>query len=198
MDPHREIRCYTSIPKIILMLLLFGAPAFAAWWALKGDYHSGGLWAVLAIFGLISVIPLMWLILVAVFRQPILRITSDGMIYSAPIKPWSHTLVRWEEITRIWVAKQRLSSSPLYHLTYYYLIVEVDAPERFASSRLMRMNAAMYPALAKAAIMVAFSQFHFIASTHNQRERLLERIKTTFAPEIHERHVAVVKVERPM
>jgi hypothetical protein len=196
MDTRREIRYYASIPKITLLLLCFGSVTLASGWALESGYNSAGFWVLLVAFGLITLVPLTWLVLVAVFRQPILRVNGDGMIYSAPIKPWSHTVVRWEDVERIGIAKQGLSSGRMYHLTYYYLIVEVGDPERFVSTGLMSLNAAMYPALAKAAIVVAFSQLYFIASTHKQRERLLERIETTFAPEIIQYNVHVDRKER--
>jgi hypothetical protein len=184
MDSKREIRCYASIPKIILMLVLFGDLTFAIWWALQGNFKSVVLWTALAFFGFITLFPLVWLVAVMVFRQPILRINDEGIFYSVPIMPWNHIVVRWGDVTRIWVAEKRFLAG-LYYVTHCYLAVDVNDPDRLVPSRRTCRFTAVYPGLDKAAIVVAFSHLHFIASTRKQRGRLLERIETMFSPGIH-------------
>jgi glutathione S-transferase len=74
-----------------------------------------------------------------------------------------------------------------------------NIPRRAAGlrGRLARLAVGRYPSTADVALMLQLTWFSLFPS-QAQRERMLERIKTTFAPEISRYHIAVELEEQPL
>lgn len=196
MDSLREIRYYASIPKIMLLLLCMTGFTFASWqWLVMGHnvVASWMSWIVLVLCGLGMLIALVWLLLTVIVRRPILRITNAGFTSSPPIKPWRSRFVPWDDVERIGISVQRLSA----RTTSYYFVIEARHPERYTSSNKQRLAASMYPSLTSVAITVMLNWL-FLRVSRGRRAQLLERVRTTFAPEIAQHNVWVDEKERPM
>lgn len=144
-------------------------------------------WLTIGFFGLGAIMFLILLVL-ALTRRPVLLVTGDGIGYSAPLYPWIKRFVPWSDVARIGINIRRLSS----WRSMAYFVVETRHPTSSTSQRLM---ASMYPAMARAAIIIALSWLFLVASRKRQGQ-MLDRIATTFASEIIQYSVFVDKTER--
>ncbi len=195
MIPQREIRYYTSIPKLLLTLI--GALGFVAvgWLTAMAGASPILTWMVIGFFGFVALGMLVQIALVVVFRKPTL-VVSDSGITASPyaLQPKRVTMIPWQEIAGIGICVQKLPRT-----TQYYFVVQARRPEYAlaASSGMQRVSAKVYPSLAQAAINLPLTLL-FLFATRNRRAQLLERIKTTFGSELVQYNIWVDDVERPL
>jgi hypothetical protein len=194
-DSTRELRYYSSNSKLLLQLV--GSLTFVfIGWLIKGSAVGFNLvmaWLAIVLFGLGVVVFFVQLLLAVVVRKPVLRINTAGIASAAPLQLSKTSFVPWDDIARINVRVQSASSRN----KQYYFLVEPRHPERYTTLNKQNLSAQMYPSLAHAAISVIIGQLFFIAS-RKRRTQLLERIETTFAPEITQFNIVVDNVERPL
>ncbi len=180
MRDSREIRYYTSIPKILLLLI--GSSVFVVLG--YGMRNSGAnaviAWLAIVFFGFCALVALAVLVLAVVARQPLLAIDATGITARQPLTPWKVAFVPWPEITRIsihTIRNGRSSSSSM-------LLVYARDRERYNPSasarRFVDTQAPTFQGVALSA------QFTFLLAWASRPRCLavLERIQQTFAPEI--------------
>lgn len=196
MHLNREIRYYASISKLVWYLLGSLAFVLIGWLILNNSSDIGDIimsWLCIVFFGLGVVVFLMQIVNIIIKRQPILRINSAGITSADPLGVRKARFVPWGDVARISV---RVQSLPRGNKQYYFL-VEARQSESDGDPNKPSLTARMYPSLAHAAITVILNQLSFMA-TRKRRTQLLERIETTFAPEIIQYNVVIDKVERPL
>lgn len=195
MVPQREIRYYASIPKIILLLFIMAGLTFIGWNGLVTGYNAYISWMLLSVGGLGALVALLWLLFTVALRQPILRINDAGLTSSPPLKPWLQRFIPWDDVGRIGINAQQLSK----RTTNYYFVVEARRPDRYTApaSWLGRLSVRVYPTLAGVEMTVLLNWL-FLRASRTRRAQLLERIKTTFAPEIAQYDIWLDETEQPM
>lgn len=197
MQSQQEIRYYSSIPKLLLLLLLVVGFIWVGWNELTSRRNPVPLLLflifVLVVSCIASAVVVMWLFVTVIMRQPILCINAAGLAAAPPLRPWRRRLIPWEGITRIRIGVQ---SGPAMATFSYFIVDASNLPNIWATSE-ERFSAKVYPSLAKSEITTPLNWL-FFWTTPKRRAQLLERIKTTFAPEISRYHIRVDEVERPL
>jgi hypothetical protein len=196
MVSQRELRYYASIPKILIVLIGSAGFTFAGWQILKSDAHAFMTWFALGFFGLCTLVAVAWLIMTIALRKPLLQFTEAGVTSSQALRPWRTYFVPWSNVAGIGIRVRR-SPSGYARNTSYYLVIQARRPDSATKSRVGRMSMRMYPSLAGAAEVVRLNSLFFLA-TRARRLRVLEHIKTTFAPEIIQHNIWVDQEERPL
>lgn len=195
MVPSRELHFYASIPKIVLLLLISVGFIAIGWWAWMTQ-HSLRVMLVgmlgVAFGGVCSLTFLILILFLILFRKPILRFTDTGITFSQPLMPWRSTVMSWQDVVRIAIHAQGA-----LHTTSYLLIVQTRYPDRYISSKAQRFTSGWFPALAGVVISAQLNML-FLRASRERRTRMLERIHTTFAPEIYQYQVQVDEQERPL
>lgn len=186
MRDSREIRYYANIPKVLLLLIGSGAFIVLGWSMLGSGGNMVIAWLAMIFFGLCALVALAMLVFAVVLRQPLLLLDADGVTARQALTPWKKAFVPWPDIARIGVrtvSGARGSSSST-------LLVYVRDRNRYTSSRAQRFTAAIDPTLQGVALS---AQFTFLLTWASRKRCLtvLERIKTTFAPEIIQYDIAV-------
>ena len=78
----------------------------------------------------------------------------------------------------------------------YFMVDASNLPNTWATPE-ERFSAKVYPSLANGGITIPLNWL-FFWTTPKRRAQMLERIKTTFAPEIVQYGIRVDEVERPL
>jgi len=78
----------------------------------------------------------------------------------------------------------------------YFMVDASNLPNTWATPE-ERFSAKVYPSLAEAGITIPLNWL-FFWTTPKRRAQLMERIKTTFAPEISRYNILVDEEERPL
>lgn len=178
MTPSREIRYYLSIPKVALFLGVCVVIAAVGWQMLMSGKNAIESWVMIVIGGVLSLTALIVLLYAVALRKPILKINDTGVTYSSPGRPWRSFTVPWDDVAQIGIDMQQGARGT----KSWYLAVEARHPGRY-DAPLLRINVAMYSAV-KGVVLVAPLDDIFLWASRARGERLLEEIKTTFAPEI--------------
>lgn len=190
MSPMRTLRYYASIPKIILLFAIFAGMAAVCWMGRETGALQLFAWLLGGLFALFALAVLLWLFITILLRTPILEINDRGATYYSPARPWRHTTVPWDEIARLDIEARRDS----HRIKSYYLAVWARDPERDPSA-LQQFNVIWYSA-PEGVVMVVPLDWLFLWAWRRRRARMLERIKTTFAPEIIKYDITVGEKER--
>lgn len=208
MKSQRELRYYASIPKSLLYMLipggfigLFGCAVMSPVdKSLRGWYWLGLILFSLAMFAL-------WVRLFSVIfiRKPALQIDSLGFTLTSPLRPKRKVFVSWTDVAVVGIRMQRYGPS-LLPVTLHYLavyerhsFVDVDEDDFVASAQpeqLLRSARLSMP-YTYASIYALLNALSIRAS-QARRAQMLERIKTTFAPEIIQYNIWVDQEERPL
>jgi hypothetical protein len=194
--PQREIRYYFSILK--LMLLLLASLAFVAngWPMIHAGAHPIIAWLGVGFFGLGALVILGELILTVIFRlpmldKPALQITDDGISSVLPFTPWAHSFVPWADVARINIRRWRYARGR----SFASLVVHVRNPDAYMSQKAQRFAEAWDPSMKDTVITVPLI-FIFVWVSATRRAQMLERIKTTFAPELIQHNIWIDQEER--
>lgn len=198
MQPQRELRYYANVPKVLVLLIGSAGGTFAGWRMLTSGANVVGSWLVLGFFGLCMLIGLRWLGVIVVLRKPILRINEAGFTEHASAAPWRSFSVSWVDVTGICIRVLRSRSGFLTRSTYFFVVQARHAdqlPGR--TTKVARWTTAMFPSLKNVAMAESLNMM-FLWPTRRMRANMLERIKTTFTPEISRYHIRVDEEERPL
>ena len=185
MTPSREIRYFLSLPNMAIFLGVFAVIAAVGWQMLVSGKNAIESWVMIGIGGVLSLTALIVLFYAVALRKPILKINDTGITYSPPARPWRSFTVSWDDVAHIGIDTQEGARG----VKSYYLAVEARHPDRYTAP-LLRINVAMYSAV-KGVVLVAPLDEIFLWASRARGERLLEEIKTTFAPEIIQHAVTV-------
>jgi hypothetical protein len=201
---RHELRLYVSVPKMVALTLLFGGLAALGWWIWMTWQTSsamlvGGFFMGAGGLGLLS--GLAWLFVAVVARTPLLTVNDSGFIVSLPFRPSRDVTYPWPEIAGIGI---NVKGPPAHYryvpLRAYFLVLymrseddegDEEAPGQVYPSESLHLSSIYAPP-------VAALNLHYLLVTRERRAQLLERIKTTFAPEISRYHIRVDEVERPL
>lgn len=187
MSDSREIRYYASIPKVLLLLIGSGVFVVLGYGIRNSGANAVIAWLAIVFFGFCALVALTMLVLAVVLRQPLLAIDSTGITARQALTPWKASHVPWPEITRISVYTIRGSRSS----SSSQLLVHVRDRERYnPSPRARRFVDAVAPAFQNVALS---AQFTFLLAWASRKRCLavLERIETTFMPEIIQYDITV-------
>lgn len=198
MLPQREIRYYFSILKLVL-LLLASLLFVAIGWPMT---HSGAnpiiAWLCVGFFVLSALVILGVLILAVIFRlptlsRPALQITDDGISSVLPFTPWARSFVPWVDVARIRIRAQRHARGR----SFASLVVHVRNSDAYMSQKAQQFAEAWDPSMKDTVINVPLI-FVFVWVSAARQAQMLERITTTFAPEIIRHNIQVDQEERPL
>jgi len=198
MDSQRELRFYASIPKILFLFIIGAAFTYAAWQALVSGANAVMSWFALGFFGLCTLVALALLGTVIVLRRPLLRINDVGITSFPALAPWRRVAVSWADVAGMGIRAQRVRHA-FYTRSTYYLVVQARHPDQLAgrTTRIAKWMYSMYPTLANAAMAESLNMM-FLVITRRRRAQTLERIKTTFAPELIQHNIWIDQEERPL
>lgn len=204
MEPQREIRYYASVPKLLLLVLFFCGLTVFGWWVWTGWHIFGGVIVgalLIGSGGLGALAGLGLLVDAIVLRNPMLLVDDSGFTTSLPLRPSRHLIYPWADISGIGVTVQELGGERSFTVRLYYLAVYRRDPDSEAEldsrERLVHYIRNLRPSF-RAAPPIATLDFLFLWPTRRMRANMLERIKTTFTPEISRYHIRVDEEERPL
>lgn len=198
MLPQRELRYYTSVPKVLALLIGSAGFTFAGWQMLTSGANAVASWFVLGFSGLCMLIGLQWLGTIIVLRKPVLRINEAGFTEFPALAPWRSFSVPWVDVAGIGLRVRR-SRSGFFTRSSHYFVVQARHPDQLPgrTKKVARWTIAMFPSLESTAIAESLNMM-FLFATRKRRMQMLERIKTTFMPEIIRYGIWIDEVERPL
>ncbi len=200
MTLQRELRYYASIPKLLLLLIVTGGLAPIGWSARTTSFNAIIAWILIVAgcgFGALVGLGLFGAI---VLRRPPLRVNEEGFISTPSFTPWRRTFIPWADVARVGIQTERHSTGiGLRYAFYYFAVYERDDLDKLDSGQfedeIRRSSGDKDPLLfAYAPINVQLNML-FLRASRRRRAQMLERIKTTFAPEIIRYCVVVDEVE---
>lgn len=102
----------------------------------------------------------------------------------------------WEEVTGLGVRKHRLKLG----LTRHYFVADVQDASKFPRHlpALVRLLTKAHPSPVRQYVALASLNMIWLFATRKRQAQMLERIKTTFAPEIYQYQIQVDDQVRPI
>lgn len=203
MDSQRAVRYYASIPKLLLLLILTGGLAPIGWLAQTTGSNAIIAWILILVGCGFGVLVGVGLFVTIVLRRPTLQVNEGGFISMPPLTPWRRTFLPWADVARIGIQTSRNSTNTGLRYSFSYFAVyerdDLDKLEDEVSEDEMGGVSGDKDSLlfAFAPINVQLNML-FLRASRGRRTQMLERIKTTFAPEIIRYDVVVDEIERAL
>lgn len=204
MTPRREIRYRAGIPRILLTFVLVLMCLYLVYSEIVllasptqqsvGDVVNNIF--VLVCMVLCALGFLLWLVALGIVRGTLLTVDHAGFRALYLFKPWRSKVVPWEEVTGLGIRKHRLKLG----LTQHYFVADVRDASKFPRHlpALVRLLTKAHPSPVRQYVALASLNMIWLFATHKRQAQMLERIKTTFAPEIYQYQIQVDDQVRPL
>lgn len=204
MTPRREIRYRAGIPRILLTFILVLMCLYFVYSDSVllmspmpqsiGDVINNIL--LLSVMVLCALGLLQWLVALGIVRGTLLTVDHAGFRALYLFKPWRSKVVPWEEVTGLGVRKHRLKLG----LTRHYFVADVRDASKFPRHlpALVRLLTKAHPSPVRQYVALASLNMIWLFATRKRQAQMLERIKTTFAPEIYQYQIQVDDQVRPI
>ncbi len=204
MTPRREIRYRAGIPRILQDFVTFLVCLFLSYVQLMflrspnqqsiGDVVSNTLLFICIV--LCTLLMLLWLVALGIVRGTLLTVDHAGFRALYLFKPWRSKVVPWEEVTGLGVRKHRLKLG----LTRHYFVADVRDASKFPRHlpALVRLFTKAHPSPVRQYVALASLNMIWLFATRKRQAQMLERIKTTFAPEIAQYRIQIDEQVRPI
>jgi hypothetical protein len=183
MSEGHPLRFYANPIKLLLLLLaslIFVVIGLLMLHDPKASARPSNVaiaWAAIVFFGLGAGVFLVMNFRNLIVRRAVLQIDEQGWSYlSGPFV--STRTVNWQDIAHIALYRQRMGRGG----TMYYLVLHGKSPNKV--TRAARFSARFYPSLQGSLMTLPLNNV-FVRTTPKKVERLLERIRTRYAYELH-------------